>query len=79
MEEIELKSFIQALILRNKGYRFKHIKTGNIYTLITKIKSKNSLNGDWYDAFLYVNDKRQKFCRSCESFILNFKAVKDNG
>lgn len=46
MEEIELKSFVQALILRNKGYKFKHIKTGNIYTLITKIKSKNSLNGD---------------------------------
>lgn len=53
MEEIELKSFVQALILRNKGYKFKHIKTGDIYTLITKIKSKNPLNGDWYDAFLY--------------------------
>lgn len=26
MEEIELKSFVQALILRNKGYKFKHIK-----------------------------------------------------
>lgn len=43
MEEIELKSFVQALILRNKGYKFKHIKTGNIYTLIAKIKSKNPL------------------------------------
>lgn len=43
MEEIELKSFIQALILRNKGYKFKHIKTGDIYTLITKIKSKIKL------------------------------------
>lgn len=79
MEEIVLTSDTHALILRNKGYKFKHIKTGNIYTLVTKIKSKNNLNGDWYDAFLYVNDKRQKFCRSCESFILNFKAVKDNG
>lgn len=79
MEEIELKSFVQALILRNKGYKFKYIKTGNIYTLITKIKSKNPLNGDWYDAFLYTNDKQQKFCRSCESFALNFKAVKDDG
>lgn len=29
MEEIELKSFVQALILRNKGYKFKHIKTGS--------------------------------------------------
>lgn len=77
MEEIELKSFVQALILRKKGYKFKHIKTGDIYTLITKIKSKNPLNGDWYDAFLYVNDNRQKFCCSCESFILNFKAIKD--
>lgn len=57
MEEIELKSFVQALILRNKGYRFKHIKTGKFYILITNIKSKNNLNGDWYDAFLYVNDK----------------------
>lgn len=29
MEEIELKSFVQALILRNKGYKFKHIKSSN--------------------------------------------------
>lgn len=78
MEEIELTSAVQILILRNKGYRFKHIKTGNIYTLITNIKSKNPLNGDWYDAFLYANDKQQKFCRSCQSFALNFKAVKDD-
>lgn len=26
---------------------------------------------------LNINNKQQKFCRSCESFILNFKAVKD--
>ena len=77
MEEIVLTSDTHALILRNKGYKFKHIKTGNIYTLITKIKSKNNLNGYWYDAFLYVNGTKQKFCRSCESFILNFKAIKD--
>ena len=79
MEEIELTSAVQTLILRNKGYRFKHIKTGNIYTLITHIRSKNPLNEDWYDAFLYTNDKQQKFCRSCQSFALNFKAVKDDG
>lgn len=77
MEEIVLISDTHALALRNKGYRFKHIKTGKFYILITKIKSKNNLNGDWYDAFLYINNKQQKFCRSCESFILNFKAVKD--
>lgn len=77
MEEIELTSTAQILILRNKGYRFKHNKTGNIYALTNKIKSKNPFNGDWYDAFLYINDKQQTFCRSCESFILNFKAVKD--
>lgn len=38
MEEIVLTSDTHALILRNKGYRFKHIKTGKFYTLITKIK-----------------------------------------
>lgn len=78
MEEIELTSAVQTLILRNKGYRFKYTKTGDVYTLITHTKSKNPLNGDWYDAFLYANDKQQKFCRSCQSFILNFKAVKDD-
>lgn len=51
MEEIVLTSDTHALTLRNKGYRFKHIKTGKFYILITKIKSKNNLNGDWYDAF----------------------------
>lgn len=49
MEEIVLTSDTHALTLRNKGYRFKHIKTGKFYILITKIKSKNNLNGDWYD------------------------------
>lgn len=78
MEEIELTSTVQILILRNKGYKFKHIKTGNTYILNTKIKSKNPMNGEWYDAFLYINDKRQKFCRSCESFALNFKAIKND-
>ena len=60
MEEIVLTSDTHALTLRNKGYRFKHIKTGKFYILITKIKSKNNLNGDWYDAFLYINNKQQK-------------------
>lgn len=65
MEEIVLTSDTHALTLRNKGYRFKHIKTGKFYILITKIKSKNNLNGDWYDAFLYINNKQQKFCDTC--------------
>lgn len=46
MEEIVLISDTHVLTLRNKGYRFKHIKTGKFYILITKIKSKNNLNGD---------------------------------
>jgi hypothetical protein len=59
MEEIVLTSDTHALTLRNKGYRFKHIKTGKFYILITKIKSKNNLNGDWYDAFsiLIISNK----------------------
>ena len=85
MEEIELTSAVQILILRNKGYRFKHIKTGNIYTLITNIKSKNPLNGDWYDAFLKENpifktlpieeqedmEKQLEYMRSYSSTLIN--------
>lgn len=73
MEEIELTSAVQILILRNKGYRFKHIKTGNIYTLITHIRSKNPLNEDWYDAFLYTNDKN-----GCNTLHVILKETTDN-
>lgn len=45
MEEIELKSFVQALILRNKGYKFKHIKTGDIQRVITEYEELNDKIG----------------------------------
>lgn len=78
MEEIILKSAPQIYVLSNKGYMFKHIKTGNTYTFIEILRSKNPLNREWYDAVLYCDNKGGRFCRSFESFVLNFKAVKDD-
>lgn len=46
MEEIILKSAPQIYVLSNKCYKFKHIKTGNTYTFIETLRSKNPLNGE---------------------------------
>lgn len=59
MEEIELTSAVQTLILRNKGYRFKYTKTGDVYTLITHIKVRILLMeiGMMLFSMLIVSDK----------------------
>ena len=74
----------EIMILNKINYKFNNIERFDIVVIKKDdsylIKRVIGLPGEtlkYVDDKLYINDKQQTFCRSCESFILNFKAVKD--
>lgn len=47
---------------------------GNTYMIMGKVKSKNSVTGNWEEHYLYRNALGDRFTRECKDFESKFVA-----